>query len=93
MLNEEQLTILAYITSLKASARAEEIKSAGLGKYSIDNPLVQSLVSQKYLTVNKAGSITPDREKIRSTLKTYPHPQKYKMWGLNSHWLFKRDGE
>lgn len=93
MLNEEQLTVLAYITGLKSFARAEYIEREGLGRYNTDNPTIQSLISQKFLTVNKAGSIMPDKEKIRETLKTYPHPQKYKMWGINSHWLFKRDGE
>ena len=89
MLTEEQLAMLAYITSLKSFARPEEIERAGLGKYNLDNPLIQSLVSQKLLTVNKAGSINHDREKVREMLKTYNHPQNYPMWGLNSCYLFK----
>lgn len=88
-LNEEQLTMLAYITSLKSFARAEYIEREGLGRYNTDNPLIQSLISQKYLSVNKSGAINHDRTKVRDTLKNYEHPQKYKMWGINSHWLFK----
>ena len=89
MLNEEQLTVLAYITSLKSFARAEYIEREGLGRYNTDNPIIESLIKQKFLSINKTGSINHDRTKVRDTLKNYEHPQKYKLCGINSYGLFK----
>lgn len=87
-LSEEELAILALITSLKAPARSKFIENEGLGKYNTDNPVIQSLLAKKYLFVNKAGAINHDRDKVRSTLKNYNHPQKYSLRGINSHYLF-----
>jgi hypothetical protein len=93
VLNEEELSVLAYITSLKSFARAEYIELEGLGKYNTDNTIIQTLLKEKYLSVNKSGSIMHDRTKVRDTLKTYSHPTKYKLSGINSHWLFKSKTE
>lgn len=88
VLSEEELAVLALVTSLKAPARSKYIELEGLGKYNTDNPVIQSLIAQKYLSINKQGAINHDRNRVRDTLKNYNHPQKYSLRGINSHYLF-----
>lgn len=92
-LSEAHCATLACIIALKSFARGEQMEREGLGAYTVDNPVIQTLVSARYLTVNRAGSITPDKDKIRTELKKYPHPTQYKLLGLNSYNYFKRQGE
>lgn len=92
-LTQEQLGVLALVTNLKAFARNEALEREGLGSYGLNNPTVESLVKAGFLSVNRAGSITPNKDKIRAELKKYPHPTQYKLLGINSFGLFKRPNE
>ena len=94
ILTEEHCAALVCIIALKSFARGDQMEREGLGAYTVDNPTIKELISSGFLAVNKAGSITPDKNKIRAELLNYTHPQKYKLLGTNSHsGFFKRTAE
>ena len=56
-LSEDELKALEALR-YKASYRADHFRENGLGRYNMDNPLIQSLLAKKMLQVNSAGAIS-----------------------------------
>lgn len=85
-LTEHELVTLDIISGLKPFARAEEMERWGCGDY---KALANGgrLQRMGFYTVNRAGAITPDRERIKLALRQHPRPATirdssgYPYWG------------
>jgi hypothetical protein len=86
----DQLAALSVMNMLKPVARAREFEELGLGPYTKDAPLIQALVEKGLVKIQGNGAIAPDKEKIKTTLKSHDVPPEYKMKLQNWNMQFKR---
>ena len=69
MYTPAQLAFLHVLVMYKSSYRSVESERLGLGRVNADNPLVQFCENEGFLTINRNGSIVPDKRKIQDVCK------------------------
>lgn len=68
-IDEKEAKALDAILGLKSGYRADEFRRRGLGRYSIENPLIQSLAAKKLIKIDARGGIqvtTEGKNALRS---------------------------
>jgi hypothetical protein len=90
MFNAKELAAMHTLKAYRSSYRAEYFSKLDLGEYSVSNPIIQKLVFNGLVKVNKNGSIIPDWDKIAAVLETYEQPEEYR-GRLENGWIsFKK---
>jgi hypothetical protein len=87
--SDEDLAVMSLFDMLKPSYRADAMKRAGLGAYSLDNPHIQSLVKKHIIKVTGNSAMTLDKKKAREVMSKHEVPTKYKSHLENTNMQFK----
>lgn len=86
-LTEHELVTLDIISSLKPFARAEEMERWGCGDYKALALGSTRLFRMGFYKVNRAGAITPDRERIKLALRQHPRPATIRDSSEYQYWM------
>lgn len=85
--SDEELVMMHTLTMFKPYARAYNLERFGM-RYSVDDPLLQSLIAKKMVKV-QGKSIIPDRDKIKAELIKHEVPVQYQFKLTNPCLSFK----